>query len=1161
MRITGMALAALLLLTGSASAGPGFPEGPPDDPGYAGAEKPGACTKVAGDEQHNLYSFMPRCTPGAKDPENASGMSVDTAWRDYTTGSPDVVIAYVEGGVNWHNGDTAELADKVFLNTGELPKPQGSDAYDKDGDGAVTAADYAADPRVEDANGNDRIDPEDLIAAFSDGKDSDGNGFTDDVSGWDFYERQNDPATYDSTYGHANGQMKTLAAQTDNGIGEAGICPRCRILPIRAGQEALDRTDDLAQAWLYAAHMGAKIIVSTTADLGYSSYMRQTVEKLWRDGVIMIEASNDFDSTDHQGGMYWPHVIPGNGIVANTVGVPEQLANSLTTTYRARSGQTSFGSKAMFSVSTQGGSTSESTPTTGGVFGLVLSYGIELGRPLTNAEAIQVVRATSSDIDDPSLPWPGRPGWDRQYGYGRPNVAKALQAVKDGAVPPVATITAPDWYSLYDPEDTDEVRITGHLEAPRSKSYRYDLQWAPGIEPGEKDFASAGSGTGERPFDGEVGRLDLDRVPASVWDQAYRLSSDKALSGSERYTVTLRLRVWDAEGRMGEERRTIAVHHDPALRPGFPKKLGIGNESQPAVADLQGDGRQDIVYADGDGRIHALDGTTGEELPGWPATTRATEPERSYPGIAPGHEPVVAPVAVGDLFHDGTLKVVVTSSTGRTYVFDARGGLLPGWPRALDTGVTAPPIPRPALKYTRLPARGSTSSPVLTDLDGDRRLEIVQTGWDGRIHAWRTDGSDVPGWPVEVTLDQAPPSGSIRIDDHKLPGTAAIADLDGDGRPEIVVRSQRFDSKGAGEQFYGANYAFAYRADGRPFPGWPVRMASTMTFYGSAQEFVTEGVNQPAVADVDGDGKDEVATGPSFSPTYLISGAGKIIKNFGPLENPATLLSPASVLQGGLPLDAPLSFTTTGAFGRFGPFNRLGYTEAGSGAASLIASLLFPGSGNAVGNYQRGYDAATSLPMLGFPQTRTGLGFLGSPIVVDVTGDGSAEVVDGGDTSTLHAFGTFGQAAGFPLFTGGWLLWSPTAADLDGDGRTDLVATTREGHLFAWRTAGRASANGEWWTYHHDEWRTGRYGTDARPPGPLLGLTRKDASVTFTAPGDDARAGRVTSYLVTTATATVSLPATAAAGASQTLVLPEGARAVQAVDDAGNLGPAASVAG
>src|SRR3569833_3161144 len=350
-----LAIVFAVALSAALSARPGgaataFPGGPPNDPDYAPAEQGSelnCLTKSApGAEQHNFYSFIPRCTPGAMDPEGAAGMAVDTAWRDYSTGSPDTTIAYVEAGINWHAPDVADLANKVYLNTGELPEPQGADAYDKDGDGAVTAADYKGDSRVHDSNGNGVTDPEDLLVAFSDGKDDDGNGIKDHISGWDFYDDQNDPATSDATYGHANEQLRQAGAQPDNGQLGAGICPKCRLMPIRTGQEALDRTDDLAAAWLYAGRAGAKVIVSTTADLGYSSAMRRAVDKLWNDGVGMAESSNDFDSTDHQGGMFWPHVVPGNGLVPNTDGVQGPLANALTTTYRERSNLTSFGARA-----------------------------------------------------------------------------------------------------------------------------------------------------------------------------------------------------------------------------------------------------------------------------------------------------------------------------------------------------------------------------------------------------------------------------------------------------------------------------------------------------------------------------------------------------------------------------------------------------------------------------------------------------------------------------------------------------------------------------------------------------------------------------------------------------------------------------------------------
>jgi hypothetical protein len=43
------------------------------------------------------------------------------------------------------------------------------------------------------------IDPQDLIAVFSDATDADGNGYVDDIAGWDFHEDDNDPSTTSPT--------------------------------------------------------------------------------------------------------------------------------------------------------------------------------------------------------------------------------------------------------------------------------------------------------------------------------------------------------------------------------------------------------------------------------------------------------------------------------------------------------------------------------------------------------------------------------------------------------------------------------------------------------------------------------------------------------------------------------------------------------------------------------------------------------------------------------------------------------------------------------------------------------------------------------------------------------------------------------------------------
>lgn len=1152
-----------------------FPQTAPNDPGYAPAEgSPANClTHSVNEDQYHLYSFIPQCAKAtAHDPENAAGMSADAAWRDYTTGRPDTVIAYVEGGINWHSPDARDLVDKVYLNKGELPLPYGSTTYDANHDGVFNVEDYAHDPRVHDTNGNGYLDPEDLIVAFSNGKDDDHDGYVDDISGWDFYDNQNDPATYDSAYGHSDNQMRQAAAQTNNGFEGAGVCPGCMILPIKAGAEALDRTDDLAQAWWFAADSGASVIVSVTADLGYSSFMRQTVEALWRKGVIMAESSNDFDSTDHQGGMFWPHVLPGNGILSSSAGVPGTAANALTTNFRERSDLTSFGTHNMFSVPTQGGSTSESTPTIGGAAALVSSYGRVasdqglIHGALSGPEVVQVLRATASDIDDPTLRWPGAPGWDLQYGYGRPNLDRAMHAISTDDIPPVGWITSPDWYSIYDPTVTSRVPVQGHVEAKRSTGYSWTLQFAPGAQPTDSQFVTAGTGTGTTPRDTTLGTLDLSKIPPSFWNAPYQESHTKSLEATEQYTVTIRLRVTDAHGRVGEDRRTIAVHHDPALRTGAPLRFGIGGESQTALVDLQGTGHLAAVFGDADGRVHAIDPTTGHELPGWPARTDPTVVTKTHAGIDPGHESIVASVAVGDLDHDGHLWVVATSTAGKVYVFDSTGHRRPGWPLTMNHGVVPPPIPRPALPHTRLPVQGATASPVLDDLNGDGHLDVVQAGWDGYLHAWDANAKPLPGWPVHVTLPAGftPPAGTTIVNDNKLDATATIADLDGNHRPEIVVRSQYSAITGDGIQPGGTSYLFAYHANGTPVAGWqPLAMPGLLEYYGSAQEFITEGSDVPVAADVNGDGRDEIESAPVFTPPRLFGGNGTLMTTYGS-DAAATsaflsiLGNRAGLLTGSVtPVDIPISFTTSGVFGRVGG-GPLSFVAPATSAGSMAAALLVPSSGFGIHNLDTAYDAATGAPRAGYPTTLQGLDFLGAALVTDVNGDGKPDVVDTTDSSALSAHdGAGALVTGFPRFTGGWALWSASAGDVAASGTNDVVVVTREGYLFDWKTAGRASANSEWWTYHHDEHRTGRYGVDTRPPGTLRDLRRAGRTVTFTAPGDDWYDGRALGYLVLSSKGFFGVLSSGPAGTTQTITLPAGAQhvGVVAVDAAGNFGP------
>ena len=58
----------------------------------------------------------------------------------------------------------------------------------------------------------DLLDPQDVLIAFTDGDDDDGNGFEDDMVGWDFLDDDNDP--YDDVqYGHGTGEARDSTAR------------------------------------------------------------------------------------------------------------------------------------------------------------------------------------------------------------------------------------------------------------------------------------------------------------------------------------------------------------------------------------------------------------------------------------------------------------------------------------------------------------------------------------------------------------------------------------------------------------------------------------------------------------------------------------------------------------------------------------------------------------------------------------------------------------------------------------------------------------------------------------------------------------------------------------------------------------------------------------
>ena len=157
----------------------------------------------------------------------------------------------------------------------------------------------------------------------------------------------------------------------------------------------------------------------------------------------------------------------------------------------------------------------------------------------------------------------------------------------------------------------------------------------------------------------------------------------------------------------------------------------------------------------------------------------------------------------------------------------------------------------------------SFSSPALADLDGDGRLEVI-VGADmdigngannppinlapgGILWVFRADGTTLPGFPRNIS-------------DQVLWSSPAIADLNNDGSLDIVI--------GTGENWAGkGRWLYAVDRFGNALPGWPVSMPGAT-------------MGSPAIADLDGDGRLDVVEQSSDGSISYITRDGAVWKRW-----------------------------------------------------------------------------------------------------------------------------------------------------------------------------------------------------------------------------------------------------------------------------------------
>ena len=197
-------------------------------------------------------------------------VNAERAW-ELTKGSRDVVVAVIDTGIDYNHPD---LVNQMWVNEGEIP---------------------------------------------GDGIDNDGNGYIDDVHGWNAALDTGNPMDGNDHGTHCAG---TIGAEHNNGMGVAGVMSDVRMMGIKfLTDEGGGSLADAVEAIDYATKMNVDIMSNSWGGGGYSQALYDSIHAAYEKGILFVAAAGNDGTNNDSRPQY-----PANYEVPNVISVASHTA-------------------------------------------------------------------------------------------------------------------------------------------------------------------------------------------------------------------------------------------------------------------------------------------------------------------------------------------------------------------------------------------------------------------------------------------------------------------------------------------------------------------------------------------------------------------------------------------------------------------------------------------------------------------------------------------------------------------------------------------------------------------------------------------------------------------------------------------------------------------